>query len=200
MTLFKIILANPMTIYNLYIFDRHCQCIYHHAWSHSKQHVDPKSSVSVTAATSQHQRTVSSSGSSRVGTDTLESQVESSGIGGSMSIEEQAKLVYGVVFSLRNLVKKLSPDQGNDGFISYRTSKYRLHYYETPSGLKFVMMTDPSTLSMRGVLRQFYQGPYVEFVTKNPLQRVQSGESLNIGCELFRVAVDRFVRGLPFFE
>jgi trafficking protein particle complex subunit 1 len=65
------------------------------------------------------------------------------------------------VFSLRNLVRKLGGD--DDALISFRTSQYRLHYYETPSSLKFVMLTDTGTLSMRNVLHQIYINLWVEY-------------------------------------
>lgn len=48
-------------------------------------------------------------------------------------------------------------------FISYRTGQYKLHYYETPSSLKFAMLTDVQTLNMRNVLHQIYVNLYVEF-------------------------------------
>ena len=48
-------------------------------------------------------------------------------------------------------------------FISYRTAQYKLHYYETPTSLKFAMLTDPQTLNMRNVLHQIYVNLYVEF-------------------------------------
>lgn len=48
-------------------------------------------------------------------------------------------------------------------FISYRTGQYKLHYYETPSSIKFVMLTDTQTLNMRNVLHQIYVNLYVEF-------------------------------------
>ncbi|CAO3593101.1 unnamed protein product [Absidia cylindrospora] len=98
--------------------------------------------------------------------------------GSVISIEEEAKLVYGVILSLRNFVRKLTPTDGDnnsssqqDGFISYRTSTYRLHYYETPTGLKFVLNTDPATEGMRPVLKQIYVQLYVDFVVKNGLMR-----------------------------
>lgn len=43
-----------------------------------------------------------------------------------------------------------------DGFLSFQTSKYRLHYYETPSGLRFVMNTDLSVSNARETLQQIY--------------------------------------------
>jgi hypothetical protein len=58
-------------------------------------------------------------------------------------------------------VRKLGgPD---DSFISFRTSQYKLHYYETPTNIKFVMLTDTQTLNMRNVLHQIYVNLYVEF-------------------------------------
>jgi hypothetical protein len=158
--------------------------------------------------------------------------------GSVISIEEEAKLVYGVILSLRNFVRKLSSNgQQQDGFISYRTSTYRLHYYETPTGLKFVMNTDPNTEGMRSVLKQIYVQLYVDFVVKNGLMRFDDtrweisqgflhqqqqplstitdiGEQQqqqqqqqqgvvppgNISNELFRIAVDRFIRSLTAFE
>jgi len=40
---------------------------------------------------------------------------------------------------------------------------YKLHYYETPTNLKFVMLTDIKTNALRAVLHQIYVNLYVEF-------------------------------------
>ena len=50
-----------------------------------------------------------------------------------------------------------------NSFISYRTGHYKLHYYETPTSLKFVMVTDTKTNNLRIVLHQIYVGLYVEY-------------------------------------
>ncbi|RUS26301.1 hypothetical protein BC938DRAFT_470950 [Jimgerdemannia flammicorona] len=228
----------PMTIYNLYIFDRHCQCIFFQAWSHR-----PVSSASKAGSGGGGISSALSSGinlstsrfsasSLHSGTDSRDNDQTTSGggsntvgmqsgfaAGSTMSIEEEAKLVYGVVFSLRNFVKKLGGS--SDGFLAYRTSTYKLHYYETPTGLKFVINTDPHTESLRPVLRQIYSQMYVEYVVRNPLMRFEdtrwemggsgagtgsetpatSGPSVpgGIANELFRVTVDQFIR-VNFFR
>jgi hypothetical protein len=74
---------------------------------------------------------------------------------------DDAKLLFGTVFSLRNMVRKLGGD--DDAFISYRTSQYKLHFYETPANLRFVILTDTATLSMRNVLHQIYINLWVEY-------------------------------------
>ena len=48
-------------------------------------------------------------------------------------------------------------------FISYRTGHYKLHYYETPTSLKFVMVSDTKTNNLRIVLHQIYVSLYVEY-------------------------------------
>ncbi|CEP10657.1 hypothetical protein [Parasitella parasitica] len=258
-----------MTIHNLYIFDRHCQCIYFQKWSHNSKSNNAGTNLTSSNNASNNNSQLGNSGSRlgglatsssrfsgssaassgaaegssslmRSGEDTT-NQLQTTGItqqsglaaGSVISIEEEAKLVYGVVLSLRNFVRKLSGNQ--DGFISYKTSTYRLHYYETPTGLKFIMNSDPNTESLRMVLKQIHIQLYVEFVVKNGLMRfddtrweisqgfLQSSQPAaqddnnttttattssalpppppgNISNELFRIAVDRFIRSLKSFE
>jgi hypothetical protein len=59
------------------------------------------------------------------------------------------------------MVRKLGGD--DDAFVSYRTAHYKLHYYETASNLRLVMLTDTATLSMRNVLHQIYINLWVEY-------------------------------------
>ncbi|KAM6307806.1 trafficking protein particle complex subunit 1 isoform 2-T2 [Podargus strigoides] len=109
--------------------------------------------------------------------------------------EEEFKLMFGMLFSLRSFVAKMSPTDMREGFLSFHTSRYRLHYLETPSGLRLALSTDPGVPSAREALRHIYSNLFVELVVKNPLcpprEPVQS--------ELFRSRLDTFVRGLPFF-
>ena len=51
----------------------------------------------------------------------------------SMSKEEEAKLLYGMLFSLKSFSAKLSPVDMKQGFSSYKTNVYRLTLFETPS-------------------------------------------------------------------
>ncbi|KAF6097860.1 trafficking protein particle complex 1 [Phyllostomus discolor] len=100
--------------------------------------------------------------------------------------EEEFKLMYGMLFSIRSFVSKMSP----------LDIRYKLHYYETPTGIKVVMNTDLGVGPIRDVLHHIYSSLYVELVVKNPLcplgQTVQS--------ELFRSRLDSYVRSLPFFS
>ncbi|KAF4460698.1 multiple myeloma 2 [Fusarium albosuccineum] len=107
---------------------------------------------------------------------------------------DDAKLLFGTVFSLRNMVRKLGGD--DDAFISYRTAQYKLHFYETPANLRFVILTDTATLSMRNVLHQIYINLWVEYVVKNPLAPVEHKNGDGVKNELFELGLDQFIRGL----
>ena len=87
-----------------------------------------------------------------------------------------------------------------DGFIAYRTSQYKLHYYETPTGLKFIINTDPNVESLRPALRQIYVNFYVEYVVKNPLSPVEHPGGDGVNNEYFRTAVDKFIKSLAVFD
>lgn len=136
---------------------------------------------------------------------------------GGLPFDEETKLVYGVVLSLRNMIKKVSGKYGHfhllvydmirlniapyrdEGFVNYRTSTYKLHLYETLSGYKFIMLSDPNADSLRFVMRQIYAGPFLEYVVRNPIAQMDSKEH-GIDNEYFRTSIDRMIRGLSVFN
>lgn len=76
----------------------------------------------------------------------------------------------------------------DEAFISFRTSTYKLHLFETLSGFKFVLFSDANVDSLRFVLRQIYQGAFVEFVLRNPMIEVDSRVSgEGIDSQAFRM-------------
>lgn len=130
-----------------------------------------------------------------------------------LPFDEEAKLVYGVVISLRNMIKKISGryvilssisddttqnSSRDEQFVNYRTSGYKLHLFETLSGYKFIILSDPKTDSLRFVLRQIYVGPFLEYVVRNPLIKMDSRQQ-GIDNEYFKSSVDKLIRALSVF-
>ncbi|KAH7162629.1 Longin-like domain-containing protein [Dactylonectria estremocensis] len=156
-----------MTVYSFHIFDRHTECVYSKSWV---QHPSPD--------------TPASAGAGAVSRATTTAHTSS----------DEAKLIFGTIFSLRNMVRKLGGD--DDAFISFRTAQYKLHFYETPANLRFVLLTDITTPSMRNVLHQIYINLWVEYVVKNPLSPVEHKGGNGVKNELFELGLDQFIRGL----
>ncbi|KAG4301172.1 hypothetical protein PCANB_002421 [Pneumocystis canis] len=153
-----------MTIYKLFIFNRSCKCIYRKVWNHQRL-ID---SENADASLLHHRRDI-------------------------LSPEDDAKLVFGVLHSLRRISRKLAgPDKS---FISYRTAEYKLHHYETASGLRFVLLTDPQCNNLLHVLHQIFVSLYVEYVVKNPLGNPDCPKD-DVNVELFELTLDQFIRSL----
>ncbi|EXJ87047.1 hypothetical protein A1O3_04004 [Capronia epimyces CBS 606.96] len=161
-----------MVVYSFYIFDRHAACIYKKTWLPSSF----SSSVTPARPSSQPSQPYVNGG--------LQARA-------ALSADNDAKLVFGTVFSLRTMVRKLGGE--DDSFLSYRTSQYKLHYYETPTNIKFVMLTDTKSGSMRIALQQIYVNCYVEYVVKNPLSPVEHPGGLGVNNELFEASLEQFV-------
>ncbi|XP_046395991.1 trafficking protein particle complex subunit 1 [Ischnura elegans] len=119
-------------------------------------------------------------------------RLKSSGI----TREEEAKLMYGMLFSIKSFVGKISPLDVKEGFLYYKTSKYALHYFETPSGLKFVLNTDTNAQNVRELLRDIYRQVYVEYVVKNPVCNLNEP----IKSELFKNKLDALVKDSMIYK
>ncbi|KAI1812042.1 snare-like protein [Poronia punctata] len=162
----------PVQVYSLYIFDRHTECIYSKKWFQTPvpERAQPPKPTADDGNNNKPSKPRRNKGA------------------------DDAKLIFGTVFSLRNMVRKLGGE--DDAFISYRTAHYKLHYYETPTNLRFAMLTEPGALSMRNVLHQIYINLWVEYVVKNPLSPVEHKGGEGVRNEMFELGLDKFVRGL----
>eukprot|EP01137_Pigoraptor_chileana_P001124 Opistho-2@38288 len=113
----------------------------------------------------------------------------------SMSQDEEFKLMYGMLYSVKSFVTRISPKPVKDGLYYYKTSAYKLNFYETASGLKFVLNTDPNVGDIRDVLQQIHSQIYVETLVKNPVYKL--GDPID--SELFKSKLNAFVTALPYF-
>ena len=221
-----------------YVFDRHCTCTFYASYagkppkatsttfpsvfrtppilSHPSQ-----SSALNNNALPPWERLTGGAGSQAGGTiegmegGEREREFEKAGL----VFDEEAKLVYGIIFSLRNMVKKLSlrsvpssssslPFKENideiateqreqDSFHSFSTSAYKLHYLHTNSSTHLVLITSPTMTSQRSVLRQIYSGPFLEFVVRNSGVELDSRVSgMGIDNDRFRIEVDRIIKAI----
>ncbi|BGP40902.1 Trafficking protein particle complex subunit BET5 [Rhodotorula kratochvilovae] len=185
-----------MVAYGLYIYDRHCTCCF---YSDLDQRPHPDSGPSTLPhVLPPPPPAAAPAPAPGAGDDprvyALPNSAQDDAKGkGRLAFDEEAKLVYGVVFSLRNLVSKLS-SRDDESFHSVSTSAYKLHYLRTPTAFHLVLLTSPNHPSLRPLLRQIYTGPFNEFVVRNPLADLDTQQSgRGIDNKQFRRAVEKML-------
>lgn len=109
-------------------------------------------------------------------------------------VAEESKYVSGLLITLKSFAQQLGPPK-TQAFLAYSTPQYKLHSFETISGYRFVITTDPSVPDQQDCLRQIYE-MFVEHVIKNPLY--QLGDELD-NCTVFRSKLHSFLMTQPFF-
>jgi hypothetical protein len=123
--------------------------------------------------------------------------------------EEDRKLMFGLLFSLKMLANKMNP-QGeqattgatqlpafgpDQGFYRFATDSYVLWHLEAPTGYKIVLTSDAAAGDLRPALWTVYAEIFTNFALKNPLY-VPGTPITNVG---FVAAIDGFARSLPAF-
>jgi len=202
-----------MTIYSLYVFDRHCDCVYYQSWHRTTptrpgkdvlQGVAPD--VALPSPLEPQQAPASLQSNFKLPSAHLAEQNALANAPPErpqkrgLPFDEESKLLYGLLYSLRSMVRKLSPKE-DEAFIAYKTSAYKLHLFETMSGYKFILFSDPNVESLRFVLKSIYQTAFVEFVVRNSMIGMDSKISgRGIDNQAFRTAVHNFVSSLSVFR
>ena len=101
------------------------------------------------------------------------------------------KLVIGLLFSLKSFTR-LIHGKFFHGFRSYSTIRYKLHFLELPSGVKFVLLTSPIKQDFASKLLELYTQLYVPLVVRNVLHT----PGTSIECALFIKYVKTFLEHL----
>lgn len=112
-------------------------------------------------------------------------------------LEHSQQLILGMTHSLKNMLQKLSPinsqqqqqqvQAGLEGYsFSFKTSKYRLFYFESFTGWKLIMISDcnagitgnntTNTTTPDSVLKSFYTQILLKFLSTYPLGTVYTAE------------------------
>mmetsp|Transcript_13791 Transcript_13791/g.20313 ORF Transcript_13791/g.20313 Transcript_13791/m.20313 type:complete len:149 (-) Transcript_13791:467-913(-) len=114
--------------------------------------------------------------------------------------EEDKRLMFGMLFSLKEVVTKMSSVTSSEGLHCMRTSAYNLHLFHTRSGLRFVLNTSGGTNAqeLRAALRSIYADIFVECVVKHPLYRPLQGGPVT--SKLFEQRLEDYLRTLPCFS
>ena len=60
-------------------------------------------------------------------------------------VTERQKLVFGLLWSLKSFSQMVSCDKEGQEFRNFSTSEFSLHFLEIATGLKFILLTTPTT-------------------------------------------------------
>ena len=95
----------------------------------------------------------------------------------SPNTEGQNKLCSGLVSSLQLMMRMMTTRGDESEFRSMTTHDYRLHYLETITGFRFVLLSHPRhpTAQMHQLLKEFYSEVFVEWVVKDVKYSHQQG-------------------------
>ena len=98
-------------------------------------------------------------------------------------MSEECKLLFGLVWSLKALSATIDPSlqpgeprqmgtplRIGEGcsFKSFSTQTYKLHFFESASGTKFILLTSPEVGDLSECLNHIYSSLFLEHVVKNP--------------------------------
>jgi len=176
-----------MAIYSFFIYDRHCNCIYNREYIHSP--------------------TSTSSSSSSVTT----SQDKADGHINKNNDADNSKLLFGILYSLKTIATKLVLDDSSLNELKQMTiGQFRIHFWESLTRFKFVIISDLQVQSLQHELWQLYSQFFIKYVVENALLPVEfkwkDDDTLReneiygkIHNDRFIQETDKYIKSLPIF-
>lgn len=117
---------------------------------------------------------------------------------------DRQKLVFGMLFSLREVVGSLSPGTTKDpGIHLVQTSATTLYTFESNSGLRFALyMTNSESnadysKSVRAALKHIYNDLWLNSVTRSPLYQPTAP---NVAATSFEQNLDSYLGSQSWFK
>jgi hypothetical protein len=104
---------------------------------------------------------------------------------------EEKKLVFGMLFSLKDFTHKLSPRAESEELRMVKTKAFCLHHYESVTGLMFVLNSDTDTPSQYARLEHLYKNVYIDYVARSPLYDSRSGKQIQ--SQIFSTKVEKYL-------
>lgn len=113
---------------------------------------------------------------------------------------DTAQLVFGMLYSLKQISNKLvdldEESALSNSLKSFVLGTYRVHYFESLTGIKFILVSDMATDNLQSVLWELYSKYYLTTVVHNLLSPVEFSEEGKISNEVFIEQTDKFIQGL----
>lgn len=128
-------------------------------------------------------------------------KVDANTVTDEVQLEEQRKLVFGMLFSVREMLTSLSPAE-EPALHSVQTGASTIHNYEANSGMRVaVYMSSRSSAaegeSIRKALEHVYIELWVQCVIRSPLYRPTEP---NIAATNFEQKLDDYLASQPWFR
>ncbi|GMM35946.1 TRAPP subunit [Saccharomycopsis crataegensis] len=204
-----------MAIYSCWIFNRHCNCVYSREWEPKI----PTAGSRLFSPFTNNSSTSTSTNSTTTSSSTVNQTASTSknelgnGLTNVSNQNDKAKLLFGAIFSLRNIASKLySPKNNHDPndesinpnsisnyLTTFSTNNYRVHYFESASNWKIALISDPKCQDLQSALNFIYVQLFNDFVVKNALSQIDFDEGEYIDNPAFINGLDNYVTSLPAF-
>ena len=106
--------------------------------------------------------------------------------------EGRLKHIYGISIALKSFSRGMSPKPINN-FRSFSTNKYKYSLFETPTGLRFIIITSVDDNDYTDVLKYIYANIYLEYVNRNPLYEKDSVITFPIFREKLKETIKTYI-------
>ncbi|KAJ8100416.1 Sybindin-like protein [Lipomyces tetrasporus] len=101
-------------------------------------------------------------------------------------------VLSGTFHAVYAIASQISPVPSSSGIEVLETEKFRLQCFQTLTGTKFLLISEPRQQNTDAILRRIYE-LYSDYVIKNPFYQIE----MPVRCELFDRHLATYIRGIP---
>ncbi|KAL6452767.1 BET5 Trafficking protein particle complex subunit BET5 [Candida maltosa Xu316] len=113
-----------------------------------------------------------------------------------------SKLLFGILYSLKTISNKLVDESSINQLKSFNLGQFKIHFYESLSNFKFILITNVEVEELSSVLFQLYSEYFIKYVVENglsPVEFSETGEYSKINNGRFIEETDKYLQSLSIF-